>query len=516
MISPSTAFIANILNMVLATGIFTLPFSLWETGLILGGLILLIVSLISFTTNMLLIETIAIANAIESEEKLILESTLEIESSICLYKKQEVELIIDLSSKAKKTKQGKNVNFNKINDQTLISSQSPSENEENEEEKDNFFIFKRIEVCKLATKLNGFLYLFVVIVLILYLYISITSNALLLGNSIDRLIRHEFNIYDTNTETLSLIYYISIAVYFILIVIISQKNIEDLKKFTSIVMSARLLVILLFFSLMIYTIITYGPSDISSFPTSNFSNSALMIGNTLFFFMTQHSIPGMIEGFTPQKNLIRLLLISFFSSFSLFFIYGFVSFLAFGQYKSCDLNVFPAAINSYFNLNFMKIPVFGDILNYYPVFNILTGSIQMITLRNNVLIIINGFSPSFVTMYESWKTSNLLKNHIKTVGFSVIYIVPSIIISTFLTNIQQMMKYVTSFLGFFLMIIIPVVLNIKYRQLLVRSKIGWGTLNRSFIKNNLGLYGILLVSVGVLGVIVVNIIFGSDKKCVAE
>ena len=59
---------ANILNMVLATGIFTLPFSLWETGFILGGLILLLVAGISFTTSSLLIETIAIDNALEYEE----------------------------------------------------------------------------------------------------------------------------------------------------------------------------------------------------------------------------------------------------------------------------------------------------------------------------------------------------------------------------------------------------------------------------------------------------------------
>ena len=67
--SHTPAFMANILNIVLATGIFTLPFSLWETGFFLGGIILLIVALVSFTTNTFLIETIAIANAIEKEEQ---------------------------------------------------------------------------------------------------------------------------------------------------------------------------------------------------------------------------------------------------------------------------------------------------------------------------------------------------------------------------------------------------------------------------------------------------------------
>lgn len=50
MSSKIFAFEANLLNMILATAVFTLPFSIWETGIYLGIGVLLLVCIISFTT----------------------------------------------------------------------------------------------------------------------------------------------------------------------------------------------------------------------------------------------------------------------------------------------------------------------------------------------------------------------------------------------------------------------------------------------------------------------------------
>ena len=95
--SHSPAFIANILNIVLATGIFTLPFSLWETGFYLGGIILLLVSLISFTTNSFIIETLAIANAIEKKQKLMFNESISklCDNKECYNSKERLTIFID-------------------------------------------------------------------------------------------------------------------------------------------------------------------------------------------------------------------------------------------------------------------------------------------------------------------------------------------------------------------------------------------------------------------------------------
>ena len=58
--------------------------------------------------------------------------------------------------------------------------------------------------------------------------------------------------------------------------------------------------------------IKYGTAKISEVKTFDISNITVMIGNSLFVFMSHHSIPGMVEGFSPQKNLMTLLIIGYF------------------------------------------------------------------------------------------------------------------------------------------------------------------------------------------------------------
>ena len=320
--------------------------------------------------------------------------------------------------------------------------------EEHVEAEDNFFIYKRVEICKLASKLKGLPFCMIMISLILYLYIAVTASALILGNSLDKLISREFNL-ENKHDSVGGIYYVSIICFYFLIINISTKNIEDLKKFTLIIMIARIIVICLLFMSMIYIINKYGMSDFSHSPKFDFSNSALMFGNTLFYFMIQHSIPGVIEGFAPQRSLLKLLFISFAFSFIVFYSYGLLSFLAFGKYTSCDLDEFPSAINAYFNLNFMNIRIIGDIINYYPLFNIITCSIQMITLKNNILIILHSCLPSIVKKYNEARNSNDMHSYCFTLLFSFISIFPSIVVSLLMTNIQSLMKYFTSVFGFF-------------------------------------------------------------------
>ena len=49
-----------------------------------------------------------------------------------------------------------------------------------------------------------------------------------------------------------------------------------------------------------------------------------------------------------------------------------------------------------FNLNFVSFPVVGKIINYYPLFNLINASIQLITLKNNVLQAIGSCSREFL------------------------------------------------------------------------------------------------------------------------
>lgn len=53
-----------------------------------------------------------------------------------------------------------------------------------------------------------------------------------------------------------------------------------------------------------------------------------------------------------------------------------------------------------FNLNFISFPVVGLIINYYPLFNLITASIQLITLKNNILQAIGNCSREFLNAID--------------------------------------------------------------------------------------------------------------------
>jgi len=112
-----------------------------------------------------------------------------------------------------------------------------------------------------------------------------------------------------------------------------------------------------------------------------------MIGNSLLVFMSHHSIPGMVENFTPQKRFIKLLIIGYIFSLIFILLYSYITLFSFSNPEfSCDKNhEFPIAIQSTFSSNFLGLEVIGYIINYYPILNTITSGMQLITLRNNIL-----------------------------------------------------------------------------------------------------------------------------------
>ena len=402
------AFTANIMNMFLATGVFTLPFSMWETGFYLGCIVLLIISVFSFLTATFIIESIAIANALYKEEREIFKKILDVTSESNFsegndkskslrflrntYQSQKTDIIN--TDETMKSTDKIEISDNKDNEQ----NQSSEQNEMDDEKKDSYYIVKRFEFLKLAKIFDKPIYFMVLLIFFGYLFISLTSNAVLMGNSLENIIIKTFGL---NANNFTYLYYIIVSMFYFIVILISLNNIEQLKKLTSVIMIGRIIVILLIIGSCIYTIVDYGALEIKNFPTFNFSNVTLMIGNTLFFFMIHHSIPGMIEGFSPQKNLITILFLGFFASFIFFIIYGLITFMAFGKYTKCDYSEnYPTAIMNLFNLNFIHFNAIGYIINYYPILNIITGSIQLITLKNNFVCVFDGCCEDFQSKYD--------------------------------------------------------------------------------------------------------------------
>ena len=230
----------------------------------------------------------------------------------------------------------------KISD-NLIQNQETDSMAEIEEKDDNFYIFRRYEISKLSGKVYGKpVYYFVVAVMVSYLYIGVTSNGIIAGNSLSVIIGKSLG-----DKLPDYGYHIIVSSFYFISLIIALNNINKLKQLSIFIVACRFIIIFIVIGSCIYSIVKFGAAKISEIPQFETPNITIMIGNSLFFFMSHHSMPGMVENFTPQKNLIKLLVISYISSLIIMLTFGYLALFAFGQYKNqadCDYNKFPCAI----------------------------------------------------------------------------------------------------------------------------------------------------------------------------
>lgn len=351
-----------------------MPFSLFETGFILGTLILVLICIISIIASTFIIEVLAIQNCIRKTERDIVFRASVISRRISssydtikpddkgfsepfdknpkntpIFSQLESSQTISFYNKDCENSNNGNVKVGKTNflkEDMLKQNFGNSELEKptnpglEEELNDEYYISERYEISKLSNKIfNKFTYFFVTFVLVGYLYIGVTANGIIVGNTLVKILPQTFDFdFDESYYT-----YIVLVFYF-LAILISLNNINKLKAFGMLIMVCRVIIILMIFAMCFYTMAEYGISKIEEIPVFNFSNITIMIGNSLFFFMSHHSIPGMVENFYPQKNLIKLLIFGYFCSLVVMILYGAASLFAFARVTDCDCSNFPCAI----------------------------------------------------------------------------------------------------------------------------------------------------------------------------
>ena len=175
-------FIANILNFVLATAVFTIPFPMHECGIILGTIILGLTCFVSVIACTFIIEALAMKNSIRKKESGILKFAIDSESE----------------NEEEKLKENLNPNNNDNNNENNNDISGVTHFKESildEELNDDFYIKKRYEISKLAKLLPKPLYFFVVLTMIFYLYVGVTSNSIIAGNNLKDIIGKTFNTY---------------------------------------------------------------------------------------------------------------------------------------------------------------------------------------------------------------------------------------------------------------------------------------------------------------------------------
>ena len=521
----SIFFIANLLNFVLATAVFTIPFPMHEVGIILGTIILATTCFVSVIACTFIIEALALKNSILKQENAILEKAIaeEGKESRESVDKDKGEKDKDRPTFLSKVSLASNIDEIKevekndiIQEENLVEKERELSEEVSEdvlERSNTLYIYKRFEISKLSKALPKAGYFFVVITIICYLYIGVTSNGIIAGNNLKDIIGKSFGIDMPDYS-----YYIIVLCFFVITIIIALNNIKHLKKFSMFIMVMRFVIIFLIMGCCFYSMAKYGIAQMKDVPKFDISNITVMIGNSLFVFMSHHSIPGMVENFTPQRRLVKLLIIGYIFSLIFIVLYSYIGLFAFSNPDyPCDKNAdFPIAIQSTFSSNFLGLPVVGYIINYYPILNVITSGMQLITLRNNILEAIAGCSRELsnkLNFAEKKGISALLKNFC----FNTIVALPPITIGLLLQNIQSLMKYFSSILGFLLMLIVPVLVVNRYRNMFYKRKYEFTELNRSFLKNKYGNIFIIFMSVVIFSLIIYGFVRTTENKtCVNE
>ena len=141
---------------------------------------------------------------------------------------------------------------------------------------------------------------------------------------------------------------------------------------------------------------------------------------------------------------------------------------------------------------------------------------QLITLRNNILDAISDCSLELSDKLNFAEKKGILPL-LKNFGFNCIIALPPIAIGLLLQNIQSLMKYFSSILGFLLMLIVPVLVVNRYRNVFYEKKYEFSDLNRSFLKNKYGNIFIIFMSVIIFSLIIYGFVKNTNNKtCVNE
>lgn len=100
--------------------------------------------------------------------------------------------------------------------------------------------------------------------------------------------------------------------------------------------------------------------------------------------------------------------------------------------------------------------------------------------------------------------------------FSLILCSPSILISLLMDDVQQIFKYFNSFLGFFLLFLIPIYIIWRFRIKLKDSGLIEGNINKTSLKSNLWFLLFIIIGIGMFVVIILGVLKKNTKICVAE
>lgn len=194
-------------------------------------------------------------------------------------------------------------------------------------------------------------------------------------------------------------------------------------------------------------------------PPARFKGFPVLFGVSIYSFMCQHSLPGMITPMRTKKNILWMT----FSDFTLIlFFYLLLTYT--GAFRFTHLEDIYTL--NFFNSSVTHVTlrvVLGYYLALFPVFTLSTNfPIISITLRENL-------KELFRVLLKKWRGDSDFHFLVSRILFPLLAIIPPILIAFATRNVEALVSVTGSFPGVGVQYVIPLTLAIAARNVILKE-----------------------------------------------
>lgn len=219
--------------------------------------------------------------------------------------------------------------------------------------------------------------------------------------------------------------------------------------------------------MVIIAIVQLGQGDVADPlpPVATLSGFPVLFGVSIYAFMCQHSLPGMVTPMRSKKNLLVLIAFDFALILALYLLLAFTGAFRFPQTELQDL----------YTLNFFRrfvvtdsaadktLAVIGYYLVLFPVFTLSTNfPIISITLRENLKSLAR-------LITKHWIKDKPFPLVIDRLLFPLVAVIPPIVIAFATENVEFLVSITGSFPGIGIQYVVPATLAFAGRYVIRRK-----------------------------------------------
>ncbi|CAI8024648.1 Transmembrane protein 104 [Geodia barretti] len=194
-------------------------------------------------------------------------------------------------------------------------------------------------------------------------------------------------------------------------------------------------------------------------PPARFKGFPVLFGVSIYSFMCQHSLPGMITPMKTKKNLLWMI----FSDFALI-LFAYLLLTLTGAFRFSNLEDIYTL--NFFNSSATRVTLrvfLGYYLALFPVFTLSTNfPIISITLRENLKAL-------FRVLLKKWRGDGEFHFVVSRIVFPLLAIIPPILIAFATRNVEALVSVTGSFPGVGVQYIIPLTLAIAGRNVIMKE-----------------------------------------------